>query len=226
MRLLDLFCGAGGCSMGYAQAGIDDITGVDLKPQPRYPFRFVQSDALAYLAAHGREYDIIHASPPCQAYSSATFMRPGRREECSDLVGPVRDLLLAVGRPWLIENVEGAPLRAPAVKLCGLMFGLKVFRHRWFETSMFLLVPSHPSHRGKIIGYDGFVCVAGKGGGICRGMKERIRAGGTPSNKTTWSAAMQIDWMQRGELAQAIPPAYTRFLGRQVLAQLGEGKGG
>lgn len=221
MRLLDLFCGAGGCGWGYHLAGFTEITGVDRVRQPRYPFRAVVADALDYLAGHGREYDFIHASPPCQAYSTATYSRGRGRVDYPDLVGPLRDLLISNGVPWIIENVEGAPLRAPAVQLCGLMFGLRVFRHRWFESSLFLLVPAHLSHRGRRIGRDGFVTVAGKGGSIAASEKAMRAVTGERSNAKTWAAAMEINWMQRGELAQAIPPAYTAYLGRQVLRQLG-----
>lgn len=208
-RLLDLFCGAGGCSAGYHRAGFE-VVGVDHVFQARYPFEFVQADALDYLAAHGREFDAIHASPPCQRFSvSRHIHRSGMRHD--DLVAPVRRLLTATGRPWVMENVSGSPLRPPAVMLCGLMFGLKVLRHRWFETSFWFLGPSHPRHpkgnltnscQGYSTGREGFVCVAGH---------NFVREAG--------AAAMGIDWMStRHELAQAIPPAYTEHIGRQLMA--------
>ena len=125
-RLLDLFCSAGGAAMGYHRAGFD-VTGVDINPQPRYPFAFVQGDALEYVAAHGHEYDAIHASPPCQRYSKATIVHAGVRETHPDLVAPARELLVASGAEWIIENVVGAPLIAPA-RLCGTMFGLTFAR--------------------------------------------------------------------------------------------------
>lgn len=134
-RLLDLFCGAGGCAKGYQRAGFH-VTGVDIKPQPRYcGDEFHQADALEYLAAHGREFDAIHASPPCQRYTMAQNAAKNA-DAHPDLVDPVRDLLLSTRKPWIIENVVGAPLKNPAV-LCGLSFGLKVRRHRLFETSFF-----------------------------------------------------------------------------------------
>src|SRR5262252_422519 len=105
-RLLDLFCGAGGAAMGYSRAGFD-VTGVDHRPMPRYPFVFVQADALEYVAEHGREYDVIHASPPCRAYSR---MRRITKREYPELIAPTRATLDAVGRPFVIENVEHAPL--------------------------------------------------------------------------------------------------------------------
>ena len=132
MKLLDLFCGAGGAAMGYHRAGFDDITGVDIKPMPRYPFKFIQGDALEYLAAHGAEYDVIHASPPCQAYSIMQHANHMRKDH-PDLVDSVRDALKQTGKPWIIENVPGAPLIDP-ILLCGLSFGLRVIRHRLFES--------------------------------------------------------------------------------------------
>jgi DNA (cytosine-5)-methyltransferase 1 len=135
-RLLDLFCGAGGAGMGYAQAGFE-VVGVDLKHRPRYPFEFIQADALALDPAFLVSFDAIHASPPCQAHTSMKTMHNAR--EHSDLVAPVRAMLKASNRPWVIENVIGAPLDAP-IMLCGTMFGLGVAdadlqRHRLFEMS-------------------------------------------------------------------------------------------
>ncbi len=219
-RLLDLFCGAGGCAVGYARAGFTDIVGVDLHPQPHYPFVFVQGDALAYLRDHGHQFDAIHASPPCQAHSIATFSRGKARKDHADLIPATRDLLLSVGVPWVIENVPGCTLRAPAVMLCGLMFGLRLFRHRWFESSQFLLVPDHPSHAGKRIGEGGFCSVAGHGGRWTGYGESRREVPRDHRSVACWSRSMGIDWMTQSELAQAIPPAYTEFLGRQLIHQL------
>ncbi len=219
MKLLDLFCGAGGCAVGYHRAGFTEIVGVDVRPQKRYPFAFVEGDALQYLAAHGHEYDAIHASPPCQRYSRAAFMHTNHRHP--DLLGPTRSLLEASGKLWVIENVDGAPMQSPAVRLCGLMFGLKVFRHRWFETNWLLFGQSHPSHAGKLIGRDGMCCVVGHGGGVSRRMRDQMarnRHGcGGQQGKADWARAMGIDWMSRDELAQAIPPAYTEYIGTQFI---------
>jgi DNA (cytosine-5)-methyltransferase 1 len=219
-RLLDLFCGAGGCSVGYHTAGFE-VVGVDSAPQPRYPFAFHQADALEFLAAHGREFDAIHASPPCQRYSHAAFS-PRHKERHPDLVGATREHLDISGRPWVIENVYGAPLTRGSVMLCGLMFGLKVFRHRWFESSHLLFVPGHPPHAGRVIGKDGMCCVVGHGGGVSRRMREQIgRHGrGGQQGKAEWQTAMGIDWMNRDELSQAIPPAYTEWIGRQLVGRL------
>ena len=220
-KLLDLFCGSGGCSVGYHRAGFD-VTGVDSASMPRYPFESIRADALEYVAEFGCLYDVIHASPPCQAYSRATFCRAVRKAK-PDLLGPTRDLLVAIGKPWVIENVTGAPVQMPAIQLCGLMFGLKVFRHRWFESSELLTPIHHPSHRGKYIGIDGYACVAGHGGGSSYRERARRIAAGQKSgmgSKAEWEAAMGIDWMTRHGLSQAIPPAYCNYVGRQILRTL------
>jgi DNA (cytosine-5)-methyltransferase 1 len=204
IRLLDLFCGAGGAAEGYRRAGFTVIVGVDNKPQPRYPFEFVQADALEYVADHGLKFDLIHASPPCHHYSSLQHLHPLR--SYPDLIDSVRQLLKDSGRPYVIENVVGAPLIHP-VKLCGVMFGLKVFRHRLFETNPWLMSPPHPKHPG-IAGthrypYVGdYLTITGTGGNY------KLEEG---------KKAMDIDWMNRSELSQAIPPAYTEWLGRQLI---------
>jgi DNA (cytosine-5)-methyltransferase 1 len=215
-RLLDLFCGAGGAAAGYARAGFA-VTGVDRLRQRHYPFAFVRGDALDYLAAHGREYDLIHASPPCQRYS-ATGSLPGAHPDWhDDLVGPVRALLVASGVPYIIENVPGAPLRAP-VLLCGTMFaGLRVIRHRLFESGLPLAAPPHPAHTERILRRPYAVRLTSYGGQP----GDMVTVAGHQFSRASGSAAMGIDWMQRHELAQAVPPAYTEHLGRQALALLG-----
>jgi DNA (cytosine-5)-methyltransferase 1 len=153
-RLLDLFSGAGGCAMGYHRAGFD-VVGVDNRTQPRFPFAFVQADALEYLAAHGQEYDAIHASPPCQAYSRATAWR-GKRSAHPDLIDATRTALLTTGRPYVIENVQEARfrLREPLM-LCGSFFGLRIRRHRYFEAPSlpFVLLPPC-THRAGDLSHD------------------------------------------------------------------------
>ena len=142
--LLDLFCKAGGAGMGYHRAGFD-VTGVDISPQPNYPFRFIQADALEYVAAHGTEYDVIHASPPCQHYSVMTRGRwQDRIDDHPDIIDEVRRLLVETGRPFIIENVGGARnLLINPIMLCGTMFGLQtrhgsqLRRHRYFELNQF-----------------------------------------------------------------------------------------
>lgn len=209
-RLLDLFCGAGGAAMGYYRAGFD-VVGVDIKPQPRYPFEFVQGDALEYCAAHGAEFDAIHASPPCQAYSASRTIRGYTNHP--DLVAPTRAALVATGKPYVIENVKGAPLVEPLVVLYGTMFGLRTMRQRLFEyrgfDMPFTLAPSKPAKSakmGRIAKPDQWITIAGKGG--ARGTKQQ------------WMDAIGIDWMCVEELAQAIPPAYTEYIGRQLLQAL------
>ncbi len=205
LLLLDLFSGAGGGAEGYARAGFE-VVGVDNVPQPRYPFRHIVADALEYAAAHGHEYDVIHASPPCQRYSVIT-PDPSRHP---DLLPVVRNLLQRIGKPWVIENVPRAPMRAD-FKLCGCMFDLPhLKRERWFETSWqgFALRPS-------CVHLDGVYSIVGNG--TPTGNRNALGR-----NIYEWErkAAMGIDWMTRKELAQAIPPAYTTYIGRQLLAAI------
>ncbi|MDQ2830083.1 MAG: hypothetical protein M3Y74_13675 [Chloroflexota bacterium] len=201
-RLLDLCCKAGGASMGYWRAGFD-VTGVDIEPQPHYPFRFIQANALT-VSLSG--YDVIAASPPCQAYS-ITQRLTGRTDH-PDLIAPLRERLHASGVPWIIENVVGAPLVDPLM-LCGTMFGLRVFRHRLFESNVWLMAFPHLPHRshGASVKYGDYVSVYGHDAGPCRGVKR---------SQTLWPAAMGIAWMNRAELAQAIPPAYTEYIGLRL----------
>jgi DNA (cytosine-5)-methyltransferase 1 len=216
-RLLDLFCGGGGAGVGYHRAGFD-VVGVDCVPQPRYPFPFIQADALEYLTEHGREYDAIHASPPCQAYSVAANIHGARNHP--RLIEPVRNLLIAIGKTYVIENVPGAPLHFP-VTVCGLALHLGVKRHRIFESNVLLFGTTCPDgHRGdylSVFGHGAQEKVGGKGwvtvygGGAPKTADRRRRA-----NSELARAAMGIDWMTRDELAQAIPPAYTHHLGRQL----------
>lgn len=201
MRLLDLFCGAGGAAVGYHRAGFDEIVGVDTAFQKRYPFEFVQGDALEYVAEYGHEFDLIHASPPCQAFTTINVWK----RDYPDLIAETRELLAAAGRPYAIENVPGAPLINPVV-LCGAMFDLKVYRHRHFEVSPWLLMPPHIPHRDNTPG-------AG------RGLSDKgfISIAGHMNNVEYCKIAMDIDWMVGSELSQAIPPAYTQYIGRQIL---------
>jgi DNA (cytosine-5)-methyltransferase 1 len=206
--LLDLFCGAGGASAGYYLAGYE-IVGVDINPQPNYPFPFARADALEYLAGRGHHYSLIHASPPCQAHSQAT-KRWGRSKDHPDMIPQTRHLLQKSGRPYVIENVVGAPLINP-ILLCGSMFGLKVRRHRLFECSFsFVRPPCGCKHaeQGPVI------TVTGHPGG--KSTRDGLRGRG---NTQDWRDAMRIQWMSGKELAQAIPPDYTHHIGRQIWRQ-------
>lgn len=217
-RLLDLFCGAGGCAVGYHRAGFD-VVGVDVEPHPDYPFDFVLGDAFDYLNSNGSKFDAIHASPPCQAFSTLGNCSPDLKAKYPDLLAECRELLAASSKPWVIENVVQAPFEYRSI-LCGLMFGLGVFRHRGFECSFLLMTPPHPSHRGKKVGKDGMCCVVGNSGGTSKAMRRNIAKYGTKQNPENWAKAMGIDWMVREDLTQAIPPAYTEFVGRQLLEQV------
>ena len=206
MRLLDLFCGAGGAAMGYRRAGFDEIVGVDIKPQPRYPFTFVLADAMTY-PLDG--FDVIHASPPCQAYSSTANI-PHRHTLSPKLLGLCRARLQCCGVPWVIENVAAAPMER-TVTLCGQAFGLRVYRHRRFETPILVLTPPHERHRhrigtGKLSQYHTFPAA------------KVLTVAGHLFRHADGCAAMGIDWMTKGELSQAIPPAYTEYIGRHLLA--------
>jgi DNA (cytosine-5)-methyltransferase 1 len=211
-RLLDLFCGAGGAAVGYHRAGFD-VVGVDIEPQPHYPFTFIRADAMTF-PLDG--YDAIHASPPCQRYSVANNVW---KREHPDLIGPTRDLLEASRLPWVIENVPGSPLRT-TIELCGLSLGLGVKRHRWFESSVMLWAPPpcpkhHPGDWLLVWGHT----VQERGHVVRRGP-----TGNTTHRRHTTTErgrrAMGIGWMNRDELSQAIPPAYTEYVGAQLLRHL------
>lgn len=214
VKLLDLFCCAGGAGMGYHQAGFD-IVGVDIEPQPKYPFAFVQADCLTLADDFLRSFDAIHASPPCQKHSSISRVS-GRAHLHVDRIPETRAMLQATGLPWVIENVPGAPLRDPFL-LCGTMFGLGTSdgavlrRHRLFETNWPVgLVPQCSHGRAPTITVTGQVA-----------QQNVVRN----SVRRTFSAiearrAMGIDWMAMSELSQAIPPAFTRFIGARLAAHI------
>lgn len=227
--LVDFFCKAGGAGAGYQRAGFD-VVGVDIEPQPNYPFPFIQADALevmrqliAWPRSHqymnvignARRIAALHASPPCQAYSWSA-RRWGK--EWPDLVEPTRVLLRQMRAPYVIENVPGAPLINP-IRLCGEMFGLGVIRHRLFESSVPLQAPAHKRHKPpvtrpaaddptRMVQRSQYCTVAGHGGE------------GASFSLSAWRKAMGINWMTRDELTQAIPPAYTELIGKQLLRAL------
>lgn len=205
-RLLDLFCGAGGAAMGYARAGFE-LEGVDIAPQPNYPFQFVQMDALRLLERlplWDQQYDAIHASPPYQRWSAMTNCRPGLAAEYAALIEATRELVEETGLPYVIENVPGAPLKSPVV-LCGRMFGLDLYRHRLFESNMPLSAPAHPTHD----------VPASRAGHWQPGTIMSVAGHVAPIAEA--KRAMGIGWMNRAELGESIPPAYTEWIGRQLL---------
>ncbi|MGW1322020.1 SAM-dependent methyltransferase [Streptomyces antibioticus] len=208
LRLLDLYCCQGGAAMGYDHAGFD-VTGVDKEPQPRYPYAFVQADAIAFVLGHGAEFDFIHASPPCQ-HDTACQRIQGNTHP--DLIAPTRAALESTGRPWVIENVGGAlPKLHDPVMLCGPMFRLDTYRHRYFEPGggFTLPQPAHPAHTvpqakmGRPIPpghYGQFV-------GNFSGVDHARRVLGVP-------------WMNRDGIRECIPPAYARWVGTHARSSL------
>ena len=220
-RLLDLFCGAGGASTGYHRAGFE-VVGIDIVDQPNYPYEFIQADALN-LNLHGIDtlnfylsrYDAIHASPPCQNYCWGTAKHRAKGKTYPDLIEATRELLMASGKLYVIENVPNAPLRNPTY-LEGPMFGLNVIRRRLFETNWWLPQPMYIKHKppirqphkrdpNVILTKSAYCQVAGNG------------ADGWSCRVADWRVAMGIDWMTREEITQAIPPAYTAYIGRYLM---------
>lgn len=203
MRLLDLFCGAGGAAMGYHRAGFE-VVGVDIKPQPHYPFEFHQADAMTY-PLDG--FDVIHASPPCQAFSRLS--QPDRRRPHRDLVDDTRSRLAGWGGPWVMENVPEAPMYG--LVLCGASMGLDIIRHRRFESNVLLMGPPCAHVRG---GLDQQTYLSfRRGRSPHTGIRRR-------SGRVAYRLAMDVPWMRGQEAQEAIPPAYTEHIGRQLMAYL------
>jgi len=203
-KLLDLFCCQGGGGMGYHKAGFD-VVGVDIKPQSSYPFKILIGDALKIVKERRDEFDAFHASPPCQAFTRTRKLQGNTHV---DLIGVTREALKATGKPYVIENVPGAPLHNPVV-LCGLMFGLNFYRHRLFETNIVLSAVQHPPHTaplakmGRPPKEHEVLQFVGHFSGVERGRRE-----------------MQTPWMSQYGMSQAIPPAYTEWIGRQLINAL------
>jgi DNA (cytosine-5)-methyltransferase 1 len=219
-RLLDLFCGAGGATKGYQRAGFY-VVGVDIKPQPRYcGDEFVQADAMTFPLSG---FDAIHASPPCQAYSRLRHLPWLKGREYPALLAATRERLQLTDVPWVIENVEDAPMPYSVV-LCGVMFGLPVYRHRRFGASFLMLQPEHMKHEhtlaaGRAAMATRYRKSAGVTGVIVKEISRGSLAGHATGAKET-GRLMGIDWMRRDELTQAIPPAYTEWVGRELLRQI------
>lgn len=204
MKLLDLFCCQGGASAGYAAAGFE-VVGVDIDPQPHYPYEFHQGDALKFLLENYREFDAFHASPPCQAFTNAQKIQGN---EHPDFITATRAAFELIGKPYVIENVPGSPLVDP-VQLCGAMYGLGTYRHRLFESNIPLPRPPHPEHAARVTKMgrrprEGeFMHIVGNFSGV-----DRARL------------IMGMPWATRDGLREAIPPAYTEHIGRHLLRRL------
>ncbi len=209
-RLLDLFCGAGGCARGYADAGFE-VIGVDIAPQPHYPYTFIQADALTF-PLDG--FDVVHASPVCKAYTNLNL---SPKEKHDKLIPQVKRRLQQSGKIFVIENVAGAKSELPgALWLCGSMFGLRVWRHRLFESNILLFAPGPCHHDTPPISIHGHISEDhARQKEAVRGHRRYYSASPAESH-----AAMGIHWMNRNELAEAIPPAYTRWIGAQLIAYL------
>jgi DNA (cytosine-5)-methyltransferase 1 len=222
-KILDLFCKAGGAAKGYHMAGFF-VYGIDIENQPNYPFVFQKCDAIAALKVKRfiDSFDAIHASPPCQFYSKARALSKARNNgiygEHPDYISIVRELLKETGKPYIIENVSGAPLINP-IKLYGSQFkNIYTQRERWFESNIPLKEPEEPKSKmktpsaGNGIGEDGSISICGSGG---------VKGLNSQQIRLYWGFAMGgIDWMTRNELAEAIPPAYTEFIGKQLIEYL------
>lgn len=207
-----MFCGAGGAAVGYARAGFE-VVGVDIAPQPNYPFTFHTGDALLFLTRHWRDFDAVHASPPCQASTALTRGTNRGKYLHVNLIPAVQEVFDKIPTPSVIENVPGSKLRRDLV-LCGEMFGLPIIRHRYFEVRNWTAdQPAHIPHRGRVSGYrhgsfyEGpYIAVYGQGGG---------------KRASEWQQAMGVDWTtDRQEIAEMVPPAYTELVGQQLAQHL------
>lgn len=210
--------------MGYHRAGFDEIVGIDINPQTRFPFTFIQDDALEYCRKYGQTFDAIHASPPCQVHSVLSHLA---RKTHKDMIPATRALLLKTGKPYIMENVPGAPLLKP-IMLCGTLFGLitecgaQLRRHRLFETSFDIFPVPQCAHSGRTIGIFGDKArdTAAEKRHYSKARDGRAKPQGIKFTLNDARRAMGIDWMNFKGLSQAIPPAYTEFIGRFLLASL------
>lgn len=217
--MLDLFCGAGGASVGYDRAGFS-VWGVDIKSQRHYPFPFHQADVLELSPDFLQGFDIIHASPPCQRYTRAKHMieAQGNTPSKVDLIDATRQMLVNSGKPYIIENVVGAPVQG--IIICGSAFGLKVRRHRVFESNMLLLgTQCRHAEQGRPVGV--YATRGDQVQGVDRKTGKYVYGGRTAATVEEAQEAMGITWMPYwSELKEAIPPAYTEFIGRQIIGSI------
>lgn len=218
--MLDLFCGAGGAAMGYHRAGFT-VIGVDIEPQPHYPFRFVQDEAISFCRKHGFLFDFIHGSPPCQVHSS---LQPFASDHHVNLIPSTRAAMRSTGKPYVIENVVGAPLIDP-IMLCGSAFDdLYVLRHRLFESSQ-PLRGVQCDHEGQAQRSPGFRTFRRSDGEYRKPRSPVLTIHGLGSQGepvAVMRKVMGVHWMTQKELVQAIPPAYTEYLGNQVVELLSQ----
>ena len=221
MKLLDLFCGVGGASVGYGWAGFE-VHGVDLKHgkrYPKYPYIYLRADVLYVIrdAEFIQQFDVIHASPPCQTHSITKHLRNAQGNSTSklDLIPETRAALIASGKPYIIENVPGSPLIDP-IQLCGSSFGLKVRRHRLFESNMALQgsVCNH-KNQGKPVGVYG--SMGDQPQGLNKANGKYVYGGQVARSIQEARDAMGMDWGIWSELKEAIPPAFTKYLGEQLI---------
>lgn len=218
-KLLDLFCGVGGAGEGYQRAGFE-VTGVDNIEQPNNPHKFILDDALEYLIKYGNNYDVIHASPPCQLYSVSTYQFRKKGKVYPNLIPPLKEVLDKLEKPYIIENVPLAPIRSDVV-FKGYVFGLKVIRERKFELGNGLFILQQEMYKtNKQVKKGDFVTVAGKGS-LKSHKNDHDFKHSKGSILENWRFALGIPWAKTyKELANAIPPAYTEYIGQQILYQL------
>ena len=216
-RLLDLFCGEGGAAMGYARSGFE-VLGVDITPQPNYPFDFICADAIEVTdeLIAGGDFDAVHASPPCQRFSSLA-KRNANAHDWPDLIAATRDRLAESGLAWVIENVQGAPLRDP-VMLCGTMFdGLRVIRHRFFESNIALVAPPHTAKHPLVFTHDKRKAHYGR---LDQDISFVQVTGGGNATIANKRAAMGCEWMSGKGVNEAIPPPYAAYIGGALIEHL------
>jgi DNA (cytosine-5)-methyltransferase 1 len=217
VRILDLFCCQGGAGTGYHRAGFD-VVGVDIDPQPNYPYEFHQGDALVFLKEHGHEFDAIHASPPCQSFLNLgkVNIALGRDYDYPNLIGPTREMLEEIGKPYVIENVQDARSHmVDPVRICGTGLGRPLRRHRLFESNIPL--EGVPCDHGAFTEPKYWTGWRPKGE---KRLSTVVQVYGNAGGQHEWPDAMGIDWMDRHGFVEAVPPSYTEHIGRQLIDHL------